>query len=204
MYGIDISNHNREFVLSNNMGKHLFATADFVWMKATEGKSLVDKSVEDYVKKSRLTDKDVIGFYHYARPDLNTYHEEAMHFCAEVKRLARETHSVILLSLDWEGPSLSYSTEWALNWLRAVEETTGIKPLVYVSESVANSAEWDVIVDDDYGLWVAKWSSNKPEPGAWPFYAFHQYASSPVDLDIFNGTASALKKYGKPAVSLHG
>lgn len=204
MYGIDISNHNREFVLSNNMGKHLFATADFVWMKATEGKSLVDKSVEDYVKKSRLTDKDVIGFYHYARPDLNTYHEEAMHFCAEVKRLARETHSVILLSLDWEGPSLSYSTEWALNWLRTVEETTGIKPLVYVSESVANSTEWDVIVDDDYGLWVAKWSSNKPEPGAWPFYAFHQYASSPVDLDIFNGTASALKKYGKPAVSLHG
>ena len=204
MYGIDISNHNREFVLNNNMGKHLFATADFVWMKATEGKSFVDKSADDYVEKSRLTDKDVIGFYHYARPDLNRYHEEAMHFCAEVKRLARKTHSVILLSLDWEGLSLSYSTEWALNWLRTVEETTGIKPLVYVSESVANSTGWDAIVDDDYGLWVAKWSAYKPEPGAWPFYAFHQYASSPIDLDIFNGTASALKKYGKPAVSLHG
>lgn len=204
MYGIDISNHNREFVLNNNMGKHLFATADFVWMKATEGKSFVDKSADDYVEKSRLTDKDVIGFYHYARPDLNRYHEEAMHFCAEVKRLARETYSVILLSLDWEGLSLSYSTEWALNWLRTVEETTGIKPLVYVSESVANSTGWDAIVDDDYGLWVAKWSAYKPEPGAWPFYAFHQYASSPIDLDIFNGTASALKKYGKPAVSLHG
>ena len=204
MYGIDISNYNREFVLNNNMGKHLFATADFVWMKATEGKSFVDKSADDYVEKSRLTDKDVIGFYHYARPDLNRYHEEAMHFCAEVKRLARETYSVILLSLDWEGLSLSYSTEWALNWLRTVEETTGIKPLVYVSESVANSTGWDAIVDDDYGLWVAKWSAYKPEPGAWPFYAFHQYASSPIDLDIFNGTASALKKYGKPAVSLHG
>lgn len=205
MHGIDISNHNREFVLNNIMGIHLFETADFVWMKATEGKSFVDKSVDAYVEKAYLTDKDVIGFYHYARPDLNTYHEEAMHFCAEVKRLARETHSVILLALDWEGLSLSYSTEWALNWLRTVEETTGIKPLVYVSESVANSTEWDAIVDDDYGLWVAKWSpNNKPEPGAWPFYAFHQYTSWPIDLDIFNGTVSELKKYGKPAVSLYG
>lgn len=204
MYGIDISNHNREFVLNSNMGKHLFATADFVWMKATEGKSFVDKSVADYVEKAYLTDKDVIGFYHYARPDLNRYHEEAMHFCAEVNRLARESYSVILLALDWEGLSLSYSTEWALNWLRTVEETTAIKPLVYVSESVANSTEWDAIVDEDYGLWVAKWSAYKPEPGAWPFYAFHQYTSSPIDLDIFNGNVSALKRYGKPAVNFHG
>lgn len=204
MFGIDISNHNYDAIFKTNYGKHLFSTAHFIWMKATEGKSFVDKSVDAYVEKADLEGKDVVGFYHYARPDLNRYHEEAMHFCVEVKRLARESHSVILLALDWEGLSLSYSTEWALNWLRTVEETTGIKPLVYVSESVANSTEWDAIVDDDYGLWVAKWSAYKPEPGAWPFYAFHQYTSSPIDLDIFNGNVSALKRYGKPAVNMHG
>lgn len=204
MYGIDISNHNREFVLNNNMGKHLFATADFVWMKATEGKSFVDKSVDVYVEKADLLDKGVVGFYHYARPDLNGYAEEAGHFCKEVKRLCQGLYSVVLLALDWEGLSLSYSTEWALGWLNCVKDETGIVPLVYVSESVANSSEWDAIVAEDYGLWVAKWSAYKPEPGAWPFYAFHQYTSSPIDLDIFNGTVSALNKYGKPTVSLHG
>lgn len=204
MYGIDISNHNREFVLNNNMGKHLFATADFVWLKATEGKSFVDKSVGAYVEKAYLTDKDVVGFYHYARPDLNDYAEEAEHFCKEVRRLSQDLFSVILLALDWEGLSLSYPTEWALGWLNCVKDKMGIAPLVYLSESVANSSQWNGIVAEDYGLWVAKWSVYKPEPGAWPFYAFHQYASSPIDLDIFNGTVSALKKYGKPAVSLHG
>ena len=204
MYGIDISNHNREFVLNNNMGKHLFATADFVWLKATEGKSFVDKSVDVYVEKADLLDKGVVGFYHYARPDLNNYVEESEHFCKEVKRLCQGLYSVVLLALDWEGLSLSYSTEWALGWLNCVKDETGIAPLVYVSESVANSSEWDAIVAEDYGLWVAKWSAYKPEPGAWPFYAFHQYASSPIDLDIFNGTVSALNKYGKPTVSLHG
>ena len=204
MYGIDISNHNREFVLNNNMGKHLFATADFVWMKATEGKSFVDKSVDVYVEKADLLDKGVVGFYHYARPDLNNYAEEAEHFCKEVKRLCQGLYSVVLLALDWEGLSLSYSTEWALGWLNCVKDEMGIAPLVYVSESVANSSEWDAIVAEDYGLWVAKWSTYKPESGAWPFYAFHQYTSSPIDLDIFNGTVSALNKYGKPTVSLHG
>ena len=204
MYGIDISNHNREFVLNNNMGKHLFATADFVWVKATEGKSFVDKSVDAYVDKAHLTDKDVVGFYHYARPDLNDYAEEAEHFCKEVRRLCQDLYSVILLALDWEGLSLSYSTEWALNWLKSVEENMCIKPLVYVSESVANSSEWDAIVEEDYGLWVAKWSAYKPEPGAWPFYAFHQYTSSPIDLDIFNGSIDALKMYGQSAGCYHG
>lgn len=204
MYGIDISNHNREFVLNNNMGKHLFATADFVWMKATEGKSFVDKSVDVYVEKADLLDKGVVGFYHYARPDLNNYIEESEHFCKEVKRLCQGLYSVVLLALDWEGLSLSYSKEWALSWLNCVKDEMGIAPLVYVSESVANSSEWDAIVSEDYGLWVAKWSAYKPEPGAWPFYAFHQYTSSPIDLDIFNGTVSALNKYGKPTVSLHG
>lgn len=204
MYGIDISNHNREFVLNNNMGKHLFATADFVWLKATEGKDFVDKSVGTYVLKANLENKGVVGFYHYARPDLNDYVEEAEHFCKEVKRFSKNLRSTILLALDWEGLSLSCSTEWALNWLKTVEKAMHIKPLVYISESVANSSEWDSIVAEDYGLWVAMWSSNEPEPGAWPFYAFHQYASSPIDLDIFNGTVSTLKRYGKSAVILRG
>ena len=137
-------------------------------------------------------------------PDLNDYAEEAEHFCKEVRRLCQDLYSVILLALDWEGLSLSYSTEWALNWLKSVEENMCIKPLVYVSESVANSSEWDAIVEEDYGLWVAKWSAYKPEPGAWPFYAFHQYTSSPIDLDIFNGSIDALKMYGQSAGCYHG
>ena len=196
MFGIDISNHNYDTIFKTNYGKHLFSTAHFIWMKATEGKSFVDKSVSQFFEAATFNGTPVIGFYHYARPDLNGWQEEAKHFCNTVKEQLSSNSTCTLLALDWEGLSLNYSTEWALNWLKYVEAYTGIKPLVYASESVVNSSEWDSIVENDNGLWVAKWSNEKPNPGAWPFYAFHQYTSTPIDLDIFNGTLSSLKRYG--------
>lgn len=196
MYGIDISNHNREF-LKTNYGKHLFSTADFIFMKATEGKKFTDKSVVDYAKRVMLNGTKIIGFYHYARPDLNEWFPEAHHFCDVVSRILKDVHNcTVLLALDWEGLSLTYSTKWAFEWLNYVEYVLKVKPLAYMSESVAQSSEWDSIVDNDFGLWVAKWSDAVPDPGRWPFYAIHQYASSPCDLDVFNGTQKQLEAYG--------
>ena len=203
-YGIDISNHNRDFVLNTNMGKHLISTADFVWMKATEGRNFVDKSVCEYVNEIVKLDKRVVGFYHYARPDLNKATDEAEHFVETVCNLSRLLHDncVILTALDWESLSLSFSPEWAEEWASAVSKKVGIKPLIYLSESVAQSSEWDGIVSMDVGLWVAKWSDVTPRSGAWPFYAFHQYNSSPIDMNVFNGSCEQLIKYGTNAINI--
>ena len=197
LYGIDISNHNNKRIGTQLNAEHLFYTAEFIWMKATEGKDFIDKSVDTYSEMSRLNDKAVVGYYHYARPDLSEWHEEAKHFVDVVTELVRE-HDIsrVLLALDWEGLALSYSAEWALDWLQYVEGCTFIKPLIYMSESVADSSEWEEVVKNGYGLWVASWNlTDKPNTGAWPFYAFHQYSDSPLDLDCFNGAYHQLIKY---------
>lgn len=203
-YGIDISNHNRDFVLNTNMGKHLLSTADFVWMKATEGRNFVDKTVCEYVNEIAKLDKRVVGFYHYARPDLNKATDEAEHFVETAHSLSKllPDYCTVLMALDWEGLSLSFSTEWVEEWISAVSKKVDVKPLIYLSESVAQSSEWKGLVSMDVGLWVAKWSDVTPRSGAWPFYAFHQYNSSPIDMDVFNGSSEQLIKYGASAISM--
>lgn len=203
-YGIDISNHNRDFVLNTNMGKHLLSTADFVWMKATEGRNFVDKTICEYVNEIAKLDKRVVGFYHYARPDLNKATDEAEHFVETVHSLSKLLHDycAVLMALDWEGLSLSFSPEWAEEWVSIISKKVGVKPLIYLSESVAQSSEWKGLVSMDVGLWVAKWSDVTPRSGAWPFYAFHQYNSSPIDMNIFNGSCEQLIKYGTNAINI--
>ena len=72
--GIDISHHN--FNMVNPQDLNLL---DFVIMKATEGVRFKDNKMPIYANILSL-DK-IMGFYHFARPDLgNDPEDEALHF----------------------------------------------------------------------------------------------------------------------------
>ena len=66
-----------------------------------------------------------------------------------------------------------------------------------MNESDANSDNWSEVIKGDYGLWIAKYSSNLPKSSQWPEYAMWQYTSTPYDTSYFYGDLFAWEKYAQ-------
>ena len=43
--------------------------------------------------------------------------------------------------------------EWALKWLQIVERAYRCKPMIYMSENVANRYNWSAVAKGNYNLW---------------------------------------------------
>lgn len=186
--------------------------ADFVICKATEGVGYVDPSCDTFYQQAKSAGK-LLGVYHFARPDGNDPISEANWFVDNILGYIGEA----LLVLDWEVEPKN-NINWAKQWLDHVQLRTGVKPLIYMSESVVNSYDWSPVVNGDYGLWVAKYADYNPDYNYnmnnagtppkvkwWPFYAMWQWTSSGrldgyagnLDCNEWYGDANAWKAYAR-------
>lgn len=193
LIGIDVSHHNQRM---NNM--HDINVFDFVIMKASEGASYRDRSLPVWL--AHIDEYTLKGFYHFCRADLhNSPVEEAKNFLGAVE-YAIEGQSLIALDIEAGAIKMKNIDEWALVWCEYVFNATGIKPLIYCSESECKRfkkcAAWGC------GLWVAKWSNNKPAKiKPWDFYAIWQYNNNEIvsgvrcDINYFNGDRGQYLKY---------
>lgn len=191
LYGIDISHHNEATILKN---PDLLTKSDFVIMKATEGINYIDKWMYKYLD---LYHPYAFGFYHYARPEKgNSAIDEALHF-------TRVIHPYIgnaVFALDVEADALLCPDIdiWTLEWCEAVFSITGVRPMIYCSES--QCYRFSKAAAKSYGLWCAKWSDKKPTKKSispWKLWAIWQYEVSGVDRDQFNGDYSQWFAYCK-------
>lgn len=164
---------------------------DFIVMKATEGKTYDDPNMASHAQNA-LANGQLIGFYHYARPENNSAEDEAEHFLRVVKPYIGKA----VLALDYEGTALKYGAEWALKWLNAVYQKTGVRPMIYLQGSQVKN--YKSVMEKNYGLWVAHWGVDTPSIAPWSFYAMWQYRGNPLDLDLFNGDKEAWKAYANP------
>lgn len=201
--GIDISNYQRGLDLSK-------IDCDFVIIKATEGKSYVDKSCDTFFQKALSLGKK-LGIYHFANNSDNTAKQEADWFIQNTQGYIGKAIPI----LDWED-NITDNVPWALEWLQRVEEAYGCKPMIYMSESVVNRYDWSSVVAGNYGLWVAKYrdylpdynydmskAGNMPSIKYWNEYAMWQWTSSGrlngwngnLDCNVFYGDATAWDKY---------
>ena len=201
--GIDISNYQRGLDLSK-------IDCDFVIIKATEGKSYVDKSCDTFFQKALSLGKK-LGIYHFANNSDNTAKQEADWFIQNTQGYIGKAIPI----LDWED-NITDNVPWALEWLQRVEEAYGCKPMIYMSESVVNRHDWSSVVAGNYGLWVAKYrdylpdynydmskAGNMPSIKYWNEYAMWQWTSSGrlngwngnLDCNVFYGDAIAWDKY---------
>ncbi len=202
MNGIDISNWQAGIDLHK-------IQYDFMIAKATEGTSFVDKYCDGFIQAAKAMGKRW-GFYHFARPT-NDAIAEADYFVEHTRNYFGEGLPV----LDWEAENKN-DVQWALRWLNRVYALTGVKPLIYMSESVVNAYNWSSVVAADYGLWVAKYrdtkldynydmsaAGNMPKVKWWPFYAMWQWTSvgrldgysGSIDCDVFYGTPQIWDAY---------
>lgn len=185
LLGADLSHHN--------YGEINPALFDFIWLKASEGKTYKDPKMTEFLTDiAEQCGSDAvpfIGFYHYARAENNMPEEEADNFIKTI-----EPHiGNCLMALDWEGESVNINQSWALRWLNYVKEKTGYTPIIYTSGSVTKKL--GVVATAGYPLWVAHYVSQgvkKPKFYNWSEAKFWQFTSTPFDVDIFYGSRADL------------
>ena len=211
MNGIDISNHQAGLDLG-------IVPCDFVICKATEGTGFVDKYCDGWIQKALAMGKSV-GTYHFATGGTSGA-QEAEYYYEHTKGYVGKG----IFVLDWEGNAVNKGPGYAKAFLDRFKELTGIKPLIYMSNSVIHAYDWSAVVAGDYGLWNAGYYAgyqtmgyNPDAPliggtGPWEMAALYQYTSSGrlsgwngnLDLDVFYGDAAAWAKYGNASVQTGG
>lgn len=197
--GIDIASYQTGIDLTK-------VPCDFVIIKATEGTGYVNPDFTRAYAQAKNAGK-CLGIYHYANG--GDYQKEADYFLDRIGKHVGEA----ILCLDWEGtgnPAFGSSDfAWCKSWLDYVYQKTGVRPLLYCSQSVAY--KFNNI--GNYGLWIAQYADmnatgyqDKPwNEGAYSC-AIRQYTScgrlsgyaGNLDLDKFYGSK---EDWGKYAVS---
>ena len=209
--GIDISNHQGKMDLAAVLKQ---TATDFVICKATEGTGFVDKYCDKFMVIAQNAKKQ-IGFYHFARPEYNTARAEADFFVRQTRGYFNKGIPV----LDWESAGKS-NVKWAKEWLDRVYSVTGVKPVIYMSESVVNAYNWKAVAEAGYGLWVARYRDynidrnydmstcgKKPVVKWWSFYMMWQWTSvgrlngysGNLDCNAFYGDRAAWDAYVRTA-----
>lgn len=186
--GIDISGYQTKVQLKNSP---YYISADFVFVKATEGSGYTSDAFTSHVNMVQADGK-LLGIYHFARPDLgNSAEDEAEYFYKVCKKYVGKA----VFALDYEAKAHNYGEDWALKFLNRFYKLSGVKPMIYLSQSMVS--RYSKVAKGDYGLWVAHWSSKLGSIAPWKFYAVWQYRDTPFDLNKFNGDVSAWKAYAK-------
>ena len=196
MNGIDIASYQTGIDLT-------VVPCDFVIVKATEGTGYVNPDFTRAYAQAKNAGK-CLGIYHYANG--GDYQKEADYFLDRIGKRVGEA----MLCLDWEGtgnPAFGSSDfAWCKSWLDYVYQKTGVRPLLYCSQSVAY--KFNNI--GNYGLWIAQYADmnatgyqDKPwNEGAYTC-VIRQYSScgrlngwgGNLDPDKFYGNKDAWNKY---------
>lgn len=184
---------------------------DALIVKATEGTTYVNPYCDGEFQEAYKLGK-CLGVYHFARnANGNSADAEANFFIENTKGYIGKAIPV----LDWEDSDTS-NVAWALRWLQLVEKAYGCKPMIYMSESVANRYDWSSVANGDYGLWCAKYrdtipdynwdmasAGSAPSVKYWKTIALWQWTSvgrlngysGNLDCSIFYGDRDAWNKY---------
>lgn len=204
MNGIDVSSWQTGIEVDK------MSSVDFVITKATEGTSYVNPEC-DRVYQDTVNSGKKVGVYHFASG--TDALAEAKHFVNNISGYIGEA----ILVLDFEADAVNQGVGWAKDWLDAVYNMTGVKPVIYMSNSVVHRYDWSSVVNAGYDLWNAGYYkgyttiygfvSNPPLYGGLGEFAndtpLYQYTSSGrisgwsgnLDLNIFYGDESDWDTY---------
>lgn len=173
---------------------------EFVLIKTTEGDSLIDSQFTRSQTEARRVGL-LLGYYHFAHPELNAAQQEAEFFVSTMGTL----YPGEVLCLDYENMSFGSPVQWCLTFLQTVERKTQVKPLLYLNQSLLASYDWTPVIQAGYGLWLAQYTHtpNSDLPAvSWPIVAMRQYTNQQpflgqsLDGDVFYGDTLTFKKYG--------
>jgi GH25 family lysozyme M1 (1,4-beta-N-acetylmuramidase) len=174
-----------------------------VAMRSTYGTGFVDANFlpnqhgEGYRAGALAAGIDVIIYYHYAYPSLNSGQAEA-----DYQRLiVGPIRPNDVLMLDYEEGTSQANAQWALDWLTRQEQNYGRLPTIYASRTYVLNRLQDARLTR-YPLTMADWTlfpdMRPPCPAPWTFYTYLQFHDGlpnvpgipggvPVDANVYLG-----------------
>ncbi len=192
--GIDVSSFQGAFDWAAKKG-----VISFGFAKATEGTTITDPEFARNWAQIKAMGF-VRGAYHFGHPKDGAA-ANAQAFLAAVRAQGLERGDLLALDLETtDGLGPAQVATFAQNWCAEVGAATGRQPIVYTFISFAEEGNCAGL--GGYPLWIADPSSpagHPTVPRPWTTWAFHQYATTLVDQDVFNGDTAALKKFANPA-----
>jgi lysozyme len=190
--GLDVSHYQKKVDW-----KKVATCKSFVFIKATEGTGLVDKSFAANWAGAGAAGL-LRGAYHFYHPGIDPI-EQADFFLSKV--VACELPPVLDVEAMDNVPGAKL-IQGVTQWVEHVTANLR-RPLIYASPSF-----WQKLpsadIEQKADLWVAEWEAQRPEKmGKWPGWSFWQYTSrgvvpgiaGSVDLNRFNGTLDDLHAY---------
>lgn len=190
IYGVDVSNWQGSYAWPKS-------GLAFGFAKATEGLTYTD--VQFARNWSQMKTRGLVrGAYHFGHPG-NSATSEADHFLSVVRGKGLAVGDLLALDLETtDGRSPAQVAAWAKAWCQRVQAQAGVRPIVYTYLSYAQGGYCAGL--GGYPLWVAAPSYSAGHPpmpaGPWKSWVLHQYTDSPVDKDVSNLSAAALRALG--------
>ncbi|KZS88998.1 glycoside hydrolase family 25 protein [Sistotremastrum niveocremeum HHB9708] len=202
--GIDVSSYqtgiNWATVKANGIS--------FAYIKATEGTTYTSPQFSS--QYTGAYNQGIIrGAYHFAHPDSSTGAAQANYFLAHGGGWSADGLT-LPGALDIEanpsgatcyGLSTSAMVSWISSFSSTYHSATGRYPVIYTTASWWNQCTGSsTAFAANSPLWVAHYTTASTPgalPAGWSYETFWQYADSgpnPGDADVFNGSASGLKK----------
>ena len=198
VHGIDVSHFQDQIfwdkVEQMRVGDHRIY---FVFMRATMG----DNRADDNFKRNWIAaqkQKLICGAYHFFDPSENAT-EQADNFLNTVK-LKKGNLPPVLDIETTENYGSTYLRKQAKIWLDKVEKNTGVQPIIYTNLRYYNKHLKGYF--DEYPLWIAHYYEAElqlHDDEHWHYWQHTDRGSvngicGDVDMDVFNGTLSHLKK----------
>ncbi len=184
--GIDISHYQGNINWQNvAYDDH----ASYVYIKATESSSLVDKMYSHNVRGARAAGIPV-GTYHFFSPSTSAT-TQLLNLTSTMPDL-RNQDLVPMIDVETRGKcSIGEFRERLRQFLVGVERKYGVKPIIYTGTNFYNKYLCGYF--DDYLYMIAKYSDEVPNLHGNPRIAMWQYSSSGrvsgihgnVDLSVF-------------------
>ncbi len=195
VHGIDISHYQTEVdweILRNSSINH--SPIRFVFIKATEGVSIVDEKFKDNFHRARENDF-VRGAYHFYTPDVDA-RLQAEFFLKQVQLEPGDLPPV--LDVEKKGELSRAELQAAVRtWLEVVEQAIGVKPIIYTGYKFKMRYLNEPFFDT-YPYWIAHYYVEKLRyEGAWSFWQHTDCGrvegiKGDVDCNIFNGSVEEL------------
>jgi lysozyme len=194
--GIDISGHTGKIDFLKISQQKI----DFVYIKATEGKTFVDRNFEQNYLNSRLSIVPV-GFYHFFLFNREGK-DQAENFLNSIQ--GKKTLLPLVVDVEeWGNVTIKSRAKVIIElqtFIKLVELRTGKRLMIY-----ANESSYEKYIMDNFErneLWICSFNINPNIDKKWTFWQHshqgkYEGANGMVDINTFNGSKEEWVRYLK-------
>jgi GH25 family lysozyme M1 (1,4-beta-N-acetylmuramidase) len=174
----------------------------FAYVKATEGTGYTNTYFTQQYNGS-YNQGFIRGSYHFALPNKSSGATQADYFVNHGGGWSRDGETLPgVLDIEFNpygatcyGLSQASMRSWISSFTSRYKSRTGRDAVINTNTSWWKSSTGNSgAFGSTNPLWVANYATSTPPlPAGWGYYTFHQYTSSPLDKDKFNGSSARLK-----------